>query len=98
MANSQAFSVLCEALENESDLDRLEARGTVRLALKNAGLEAGTVTTTQLGVVIDKILPRELEARGIDQAICPRLHAALAGVENAPTPEGPEAVFGRLGG
>lgn len=97
MADSQAFTVLCQALEDESNFDRLEARGTVRLALKNAGLEANTVTAPQLDVVIDKILPSELEARGVDQAVCARLRAALTGVETTPAQEGPEAVFDRLG-
>jgi len=98
MADTPAFTALCEALESASDLDRLEARGTIRLALKNAGLEAGTVSATQLDVVIDKILPSELEARGVAVAICAELHGALAGLDATATPEGPEAVFSRLGG
>jgi hypothetical protein len=98
MADSQAFTVLCDALEQASSFDRLEARGTVRLALKNAGLESGTVTASQLNVVVDKILPQELEARGVDQSICGRLHAALDQVDSsADAAQSPEAVFTRLG-
>jgi hypothetical protein len=98
MADSQAFTVLCDALEQASTFDRLEARGTVRLALKNAGLESGTVTAAQLDVVIDKILPAELATRGVDKAICSQLHAALDGVaERSDAHHSPEAVFSRLG-
>jgi hypothetical protein len=98
MADSQAFTVLCEALEQASSFDRLEARGTVRLALKNAGLESATVTAPQLNVVIDKILPAELETRGVDGSICSQLHAALDRVDASTEPtQSPEAVFSRLG-
>jgi hypothetical protein len=98
MADSQAFTVLCEALERASSFDRLEARGTVRLALKNAGLESSTVTAAQLNVVVDKILPAELETRGVDKSICTQLHSALDGVaERADARHSPEAVFSRLG-
>ena len=44
MANSTAFEWLCEQLETHTSLDRLEARGTVRLTLKEAGLEASRVS------------------------------------------------------
>lgn len=97
MADSEAFSVLCDALETASSLDRLEARGTVRLALKQAGLEARGVTASQLGVVVDKILPAELKARGVENDICPQLRTALAGVANSSASDSPEAVFSRLG-
>ena len=97
MADSEAFSVLCDALETASSLDRLEARGTVRLALKQAGLEARGVTASQLGVVVDKILPAELKARGVDDAVCSQLRAALAGVSESGPSDSPEAVFSRLG-
>ena len=47
----EPLQALCEQLESSSTLDRLEARGTVRLALKQAGLEAGQVTASQLVVL-----------------------------------------------
>ena len=65
MADSPAFDWTCTELENETDLDRLEARGTVRIALKSSGLEAGTVLPDQMRVVIEKVLPTELGARGV---------------------------------
>jgi hypothetical protein len=100
MADSQAFSTLCEELESSSTLDRLEARGTVRLALKQAGLEAGTVTASQLVVVVEKIMPDELRTRGIDEAdsVCAQLVTSLKAMPDEEGSESPEAVFKRLGG
>jgi len=100
MAESNAFTTLCEELERTSTLDRLEARGTVRLALKQAGLEAGQATASQLAVVAEKILPEELRTRGIDDAdsICGQLATVLKSMPDEATGESPEAVFKRLGG
>jgi len=100
MADSKAFTTLCEELESSSTLDRLEARGTVRLALKQAGLEAGSVTASQLAVVVEKILPGELKTRGIDDAdsVCTQLGTSLKTMPDEDGGESPEAVFKRLGG
>ena len=98
MADSTAFVVLCEALENESTLDRLEARGTIRLALRQAGLDARSVTAAQLTVVVEKILPTELETRGVESDVCPRLVSSLANLTETASPnDSPEGVFSRLG-
>ena len=103
MAGSQAFEWLCEAIEAGTALARLEARGTVRIALKDAGLEARAVTPAELTVVVQKILPRELRQRGVtDEAkLCGRLVAGLANPA-APAagaaPDSPDAIFRRLGG
>ena len=39
MADSAAFTFVCTTLEESTALDKLEARGTIRLALKEAGLD-----------------------------------------------------------
>lgn len=100
MAESRAFDHVCETLEARTSLNRLEARGTVRLALKEAGLEPGSVTARQLSVVVERILPGELGARGIGDAdaICRDLVHSLAVLPSAETAESPESIFGRLGG
>ena len=103
MAGSQAFEWLCEALEAHSSLERLEARGTVRIALKEAGLEARTVTSSELAVVVRKILPRELHQRGVtdESALCERFAAGLRNLEQGsgrPAQDTPDAIFRRLGG
>ena len=95
-----AFDACCDALEAASALDRLQARGTVRIALKQAGLDASRVRAAELSVVIDQCLPAELQSRGIADvaAVCERLHAAVASVgDSAERAETPETVFARLG-
>ncbi len=103
MAGSSAFEWLCTALEESTTLERLEARGTVRIALKEAGLEPRTVTPSELRVVVQKILPRELRNRGVanEAEICDRLVSGLQVLERqpaAPAADTPDAIFRRLGG
>ena len=100
MSDSIAFVALCNALETKSDLDRLEARGTVRVALKQAGLDARNVVAAELQVVVDKILRTELQSRGVDDDICVELMSSMTAVpaHDPSGPESPEAVFRRLGG
>jgi hypothetical protein len=103
MAGSQAFEWLCEALTTSSSLERLEARGTVRIALKEAGLEARSVSPNELGVVVQRILPRELRQRGVadESALCERLMAGLRNLESQgarSATDTPDAIFRRLGG
>jgi len=100
MAESAAFDFSCSELEQRTSLDRLEARGTIRLAIKQAGLEAKTVTPDQMKVVVDKILPDELRSRGIDDVdgTCRSLQSGLARLDVEASAETPDAVFQRLGG
>jgi hypothetical protein len=100
MADSRAFDLVCEQLEGGTSLDRLAARGTVRLALKQAGLEARTVTPDQMAVVVDRILPGELSSRGIDggDGVCASIRANLQHLDAGEAVETPDAVFQRLGG
>ena len=97
------FDVAAERLETHSDLDKLEARGTLRLALKSAGLDPGSLDIAQLEVVMDKVMPGELERRGVwkPESVC---SAVVADVkkrfgEAASTSDkaSPETVFRRLG-
>lgn len=99
MADSPAFSWLCQELERATCLDRLEARGTVRLALKGAGLEAAAVLPDQIKVVIERLLPGELAARGVENAVevCDRLAAGVERVDGGDLAEAPDEVFRRLG-
>lgn len=98
------FELVADELERRTDLGRLEARGTVRLALKDAGLDAGSVTRSQMAVALEKVLPGQLGARGIaePQAVCRLLAETLArqlGLDagEAADPDSPEAIFDRLG-
>jgi hypothetical protein len=101
MANSTAFEWLCEELEKNTTLEQLAVRGTVRIALKQGGLEATSATGDQLAVVLERVLPGELTDRGIEDAegVCRQIVARLEEIPVYPSsPNTPEAVFERLAG
>jgi len=100
MADAPAFDFVCEQLEARTSLDRLSARGTVRIALKQAGLDARSVTREQMAVVIEKVLGAELTTRGIAAApaLCSELAAKTRKLAESSSGETPDAVFRRLGG
>ena len=101
MADSAAFDWACEALERASGLSRLQARGTMRIVLGQAGLDSKSVRASQLRVVATRLLPKELRARGLDnvEAICDELAACPPSVERGASeaPNDPEEIFKRLG-
>jgi hypothetical protein len=80
MAESRLFEKACQALERATHLSQAEARGTLRIALKEAGYEAGSVNRPQLLAVVFYSLPRELVALGLgdSQKICDEIAAQLA--------------------
>ena len=102
MKESAVFERTCSELEHATSFDGLSARGTVRLALKEAGLDAREVTSAQMLVVLQRVLPGELKLRGVKDAedVC----AAIASRLTALAPSSPAAgssaedVFRRLGG
>ena len=99
MADSAPFEWLCGELERATSLDRLTARGAVRIVLKHAGLETWNVTSSQIGVVLQKRLPAELRARGIHDgdAHCRSIAARLAALDPGDAPgTAPEDHFRRL--
>jgi hypothetical protein len=100
MADSKAFDKACELLEELCELSRLEARGTIRLALKQSGLEPRSVVASEIVVVIRALLPKELSVRGIPDCdqLCAKLCDGLSRVRDTPRGESPESVFSRLGG
>ena len=78
------------------------ARGTLRIALKEAGLKAQTLTVPQLEAVFEKLMPGELERRRVDDAvaICNIVVgevARIAGPGDASTSSSVDDVFRRLG-
>jgi hypothetical protein len=80
MQESPFFEAVAEALERETTLGRLEARGTLRFALKGAGFDAQSVNRPQMLASILRSLPEELRRRGIPEpdALCERLARLLA--------------------
>jgi hypothetical protein len=96
------FEFVSAKLEETTDLDKLEARGTVRLGLKAAGLDPRNVSVQQMEVMLQKVLPGELSTRGVGQpqSVCEGLMSALAGYSTGggeADAESPEDVFSRLG-
>ena len=100
MADS-IFDLVADELERRTDLAKLEARGTVRLALREAGLDARSVTLDQMRVMLEKVMPKEMNTRGIENSeeICRAIQDAVSGsgaAVAAPEGESPEAIFRRL--
>lgn len=96
------FDYAAEQLERRTDLERLEARGTLRLAVKSAGLDPREITAGQMSVVVGRVLEAELASRGVERpaAVCEDLLGAIKQLDPAqsaePSPDSPEAIFRRL--
>jgi hypothetical protein len=79
--DSDLFAVASLRLQHHTDLDRLESRGTLRIALKKAGVDAKSFTLEELEAVLAMILPGELSQRGVGdaEAVCVAVMKSLAG-------------------
>jgi hypothetical protein len=101
MSQETPFDFVCSQIERATELSTLEARGTVRLALKAAGMDAKSVGVSQMRVVLDKVMPGELRNRGCadPERVCADIATQL-GAKTFATPSGdsPETIFARLGG
>jgi len=95
------FDFAAEKLERHTGLSQLEARGTLRIALKAAGLDPKSLSRQELRVVFERLMPGELEQRGVKagQDACA---AVLRDLEAAPiaaddsAARSPDDVFRRL--
>ena len=97
------FDIAAESLERNTSFNRLESRGTLRIAIKAAGLEAASTTADQMRVVIEKVMPGELEKRDVSdaKAVCIAVAQEIASTPALfDTSEAGDLdeVFGRLGG
>jgi len=100
---SKIFDFVADAIEQRTDLAKLEARGTLRLALKESGFDADTITAHDMAVVLERVMPAELASRGIDDAesVCANLSTSLKDFKEAVEEHGsasPESIFARLAG
>ena len=79
MATAPAFDLASEELERWTFFNRLESRGTLRLAVREAGLDPHSVTASQMAGVVENFLPRELRSRGVErgEAICSPIRRVL---------------------
>ena len=104
--DSAVFEWASAALERATTFNSLQARGTVRLALKKAGLDASTVNLIGMAAVLGKLMPKELASRKIEngEAICAQLVTDLKNADIAAAPahrsdeQNPEDVFRRIFG
>ncbi len=98
---ASTFDWVCHELEAATGLDRLVSRGTVRIALKSAGLDAAALTAKQLEAILERVLPAELKARGVGDAdrLCSEMlgRLARADLQGGASSQSPEEIFARLG-
>lgn len=98
---SPSFEFVCERLEVIAKLSRLEARGTVRLALREVGKNPAYVSSQDMTMIVARVLPRMLQNRGIKDAaqICAEVGNQLsqAKLASGATYLDPAEVFARLG-
>jgi hypothetical protein len=101
--DESVFDWVGRELEARTTLSRAEARGTVRLALREAGLEPAEVTPEQMAVALRRVMPRMLTRRRVADAdtLCADLAGALRDFvtgSNVRPAETAYDVFRRLGG
>lgn len=65
MVESPVFSWVAERLEIRSKMTRLQARGTLRRLLKDAGLDGETLTRSEWQHVARQMLAESLRKQGI---------------------------------
>lgn len=98
---SPAFEFVCERLETISKISRIEARGTVRLALREVGKNPAYISPQDMQTILTKVLPRMLQSRGLKDAaqICNEVARQLsqAKLSSGATYLDPADVFARLG-
>ncbi len=97
------FDIAAESLERNTSFNRLESRGTLRIAIKAAGLEAASTTADQMRVVLEKVMPGELEKRDVSdaKAVCIAVAQEIASTPalfDTSKAGDLDEVFGRLGG
>ncbi len=95
------FDIAAEQLERHTGFDRLEARGTLRIAFKAAGLDPKNLTSAQLRVVFEKVMPGELDSRGVSDVpgVCASVLADLerdGSATGGASATGPDDIFRRL--
>ena len=95
------FDLAAERLEHHSSLNRLAARGTLRIALKESGLDPKSLILQQLVVVFEKMMPKELKLHGVDDAasVCSAVIDDLANspaATDTPPARDVDEIFRRL--
>jgi len=97
---SPAFEAAQTALERNAGMERWNARGALQLALMDAGLEAANVTAAQLKVVVERLLPKQLQSQKVGDvpSACEKIRDALNMLGDDAKADSPDRVFSRLAG
>ncbi len=99
MTTSPVFDWTGHAIQDHTGLEALQARGTLRFALKEGGLDPSSVTPHEMSAVIKQLLPKFLKKSGVDDAdgVCVRLGIALntQNFSQQDQPRAAEAFFQR---
>ncbi len=96
-----SFDLAAEKLEQQTGFSQLEARGTLRIAVKSAGLNPASIGLDELRVIFEKLMPGELEKRGVSD-IAGTCAAVMTDLESTPATATdsssitPDDIFRRL--
>jgi len=99
MTDSAIFEFVAGELERATSLGRPAARAAVRGVLESARYDPESVSAGQMQALIERLLPSQIRASGVEDAdrVCQQLAAALAmkGLSGE-APESPDEIFGRM--
>lgn len=99
MARVSLFDLVAEEIVKQTHLSNLVARGALRKALANAGLDASAVTQAQMSVVMARTMPLVLTKQGVADSewVCASLAKSVLALDVETSPdESAEAAFRRL--
>lgn len=99
MSDSPIFELVCEHVQNDGGLSRLEARGTVRLLLKEVGLDSQQLGKGAALLAVDHGLAQALRVRRVadPERVQARVLRALKETRlEDPDGDDPEAIFQRI--
>jgi hypothetical protein len=99
MSDSPIFELVCETVQNEARLSRLEARGTVRLLLKTVGLDAEVLTKDAAIRAVAGLLEQALRVRRVaepERVTAQVLQQLRTSKLEAPQYDDAEAIFARI--
>jgi hypothetical protein len=98
MTPASLFDWISDQVEQATNWSRLEARGTVRLALKELGLDPRTVRKREVTAAVRIALGPALMSRRVTNAsaVCEELIRRLEVVDIEPVADSPEEIFRRI--
>ena len=93
MMPDNAFTQAALRLKEKTSLTEPQARGSIRLALRQGGCNATDVTAHQLAVIFRRVMPQILEAQGLPAPQAQEISEQIAtSLEQAPASNRPDAA------